>query len=228
MNNFLKKYREGIAILIYAVLVGCVVYFVVMPLKAEITNRRDGLQEEISNKEGKQKKILEIPKIKDQYVTVKNESKDMDVLLKRDDAVILMERLEKLAEETGNEIKIGVLDNDPNGKISAAAKSKVKSDKNKEPAKTIVDQIPTDTDLLEIKISLVGNFNDILKFIDRLANMEYYFDIIGIKIKKNDTKTTVESPLAVPDPFAAKQTGQKAADPNKLIGELDTVFYLKK
>ena len=228
MNNFLKKYREGIAILIYAVLVGCVVYFVVMPLKAEITNRRDGLQEEISNKEGKQKKILEIPKIKDQYVTVKNESKDMDVLLKRDDAVILMERLEKLAEETGNEIKIGVLDNDPNGKISAAAKSKVKSDKNKEPAKTIVDQIPTDTDLLEIKISLVGNFNDIVKFIDRLENMEYYSDIIGIEIKKNDTKTTVESPLAVPDPFAAKQTGQKAADPNKLIGELDTVFYLKK
>jgi hypothetical protein len=228
MNNFLKKYRETIAILVYAALIGSVVYFVVLPLKREITNRRDGLQEEISNKEGKQKKILEIPKIKEQYLTVQSESKDMEVLLKRDDAVILMERLEKLADETGNEIKIGVLDNDPNGKIAAAAKSKAKTDKNKEPAKTIVDQIPTDTDLLEIKISLIGNFNDIVKFVDRLENMEYYSDIIGIEIKKNDTKTTVESPLAVPDPFAAKQTEQKAADPNKLIGELDTVFYLKK
>jgi hypothetical protein len=228
MNNFLKKYREAIAILVYAALIGSVVYFVVAPLKREITNRRDGLQEEISNKEGKQKKILEIPKIKEQFLTVQSESKDMEVLLKRDDAVILMERLEKLADETGNEIKIGVLDNDSNGKIAAAAKSKAKTDKNKEPAKTIVDQIPTDTDLLEIKISLIGNFNDIVKFIERLENMEYYSDIIGIEIKKNDTKNTVESPLAVPDPFATKQTEQKVADPNKLIGELDTVFYLKK
>lgn len=217
-------------ITIYAVLIGSIVYFFVLPLKAEITNRRDGLQEEISNKEGKQKKILEIPKIKEQFLTVQNESKDMDVLLKRDDAVVLMEKLEKLAEETGNEIKIGVLDNDPNGKIAAAAKSKAKTDKNKakEPAKTIIDQLPTDTDLLEIKISLVGKFNDILKFINRLENMEYYSDIIGIEIKKNEVKNkNAESPLAVPNPFAPRKT-DKVVDPTKLIGELDTVFYLKK
>lgn len=227
MKNFFKKYREIFGVALYVCLIGLIIYFVAKPLYEQIKIRRDQIQEEVANQEGRKKKLIEIPKIKEQYEKVKGQEENLAVLLDKNDAVSLIERLEKLAQNTQNEIRIAVKETDANSREALIARkneAKAKADGDK--TVSIIDGLVS-KDYLQVTITLSGQYNNIVDFMQKLENMQNYSDIISFDIKRDSGN----SGSANVNPFA-NQGGVNQEQPptieNKVVATLETVFYLKK
>jgi F0F1-type ATP synthase membrane subunit b/b' len=246
MKNFLKKWRELLTLIVFFLTAGSFVYFLLMPIYNNIVSRRDQIQEELASQELQEKKLSEIPKIKQQYDWLKNEENKLNVLLKKEDAVVLIEKLEKIAENTNNEIKIEVVENkQPDKKTTAAVATQddvespktntgIKAVKPKEEDKTILGNLPS-KDYLEMKIILTGDYNSILRFLKNLEKMEYYNDVISFQFKlKNDLKIGSSFQSGVTPFSSSVETGSTAdiegsTDTGKKIeANFDTLFYLSK
>jgi len=226
MKNFLNKQREITALLLYVTLIVCLVYFVILPLVGKINSISDQIQQAAMNQESVELHIRQLPKIQKQYQSLQGSGDLSNVLLDENKAVALIEKLEKLAENTNNKIKITVQE-----RIAAPTKKATTKVASLAP-KTLVDDLPS-PDYLKMKIALTGDYNSAVTFIDRLEKFEYYADIIGIQINKYDD--TKESRQALsnsgvfggPQQPAAVDNVPKAGDAgsNALTFSLDIVFY---
>lgn len=218
MNNFFKKQRETITIIAYICIVVVLVYFVILPLLLKIKGVNDQIQEGKMKQEIAGQQLEELPKIQQQYDMLQENEGSVNVLLDKDNAVIIIERLEKLAEDSGNKIEISI-QNSQIQKNSAIATDKTA---------TLINALPS-TDYLQIQILLTGDYNKIVHFVDKLENIEYYSDIIGIKIRQSDPAANT----GVADPFGSSSltNSNKILDkvnPGDLVSTLDVVFYTKK
>ena len=95
MKKFFQKQREIITIFIYGCFIVVLIYFVVLPLIVRVNDTRDQIQEEHIKQDIKKQQISELPKMEEQYNMLQNNEKSVDVLLDKNDAVGLIERLEK-------------------------------------------------------------------------------------------------------------------------------------
>lgn len=230
MRKFFQKQREIITIIVYIGFIAMLIYFVVLPLLSRISGTKDQIQEETIKQEIKQQQISELPKMENQYAILQNNEKLVDVLLDKNDAVALIERLEKLAQDSGNEIVISIQEaiiqkNTPPAK---AVQSKTNTDDE------LVRSLPS-TDYLQMKITLTGNYNAIVKFVELLESFEYYCDIVAIQIKQKEENNKIsdigiKAPVSPFEPNTAKNTEETADsnNENKLEASLDAVFYTKK
>jgi hypothetical protein len=211
------------------------VYFVILPLLSKINGINDQIQQENMKQENVQLHIKELPKVQKQYETLQENGDLSNVLLDSNKAVVLIEMLEKLADETNNKIVITVQDKVPDktpAKKSATTTSTAKG-KSGTPA-TIIDGLPS-TDYLQIAVTLTGDYNSIFRFIDLLEKFEYYSDIIGIQIS-NDASSissgqqTQNAGLfnVVIDPTASPIANNVSENQGGLLtASIDTVFYTK-
>lgn len=213
MEKFLKKQREILAVLLYALLISGLCYMVIRPLLSKINSTMDRIQEEQIRQESSKKHLEELPKIKEEYQMIK----DTDLkkyLLDRGNEVALIEKLEALAAGSGNKISIAVQDQEKNK--AAATKTKKGVEQN------ITADLPSDN-YLQLEIVLNGDFNSIGKFVKSLETFDYYSDIIGMEIKnlKETSKTSSTSPFsdAKPEENGNSITGVEAS--------LNTVFYVR-
>lgn len=214
MENFLKKQREILVIIVYVVFVIGLIYAVIFPLLSRISDSRDKIQEEQLRQESSKKHLDELPKFKEQYGMLK----DVDLqtyLLDKDNAVTLIEKLEALAAQSGNTITITVQDQDASKNVS------VKSKKDQD--KALINDLPNDN-YLQLKILLDGNFNSIGKFVKLLESFEYNCDIVDMDISVKKQNGSASSNL-----FSSN--GEKPEEPKKTNGQLEatlnTVFYAK-
>lgn len=225
MKNFFQKQREFVSIFLFVTLVGGLIYFVMMPLISKINSIRDEIQEESLRQESSRMRLNNLPKVQDQYKRLEESQAAVDVLLDKNNAVVLIEQLEKLAEQSGDKIKISVQDQ-PAEKGTSSAKKRGESEE-----KAITDELPS-KDYLQLKITLDGNFEAIGKFVKELESFQYYSDIIGVEIKKSDGEdesTGQGGDFGYVSPFAINQKKQEAAPKNEdsLEAVLDVVFYTK-
>ncbi|MEI7891214.1 MAG: hypothetical protein WCI36_04595 [bacterium] len=222
MNNFFKKQREVLAILFYAIFVGGLIYFVVLPLLGGINNTVDEIEQENMKQESMKLQIAELPNIQNQYSELEKAGDLKSVLLDKSKAVTLIEKLEKLAESTNNKITISVSD-----VVAPSAPAKKTNAKGAKTEELLVDNLPNG-DYLKMKITLTGNYNAILKFINKLEQFEYYSDIIGIKISKDQVvnkskSSSSDGMFGVAAVSSVDQ--QQIVDNGELTAELDSVFY---
>jgi len=106
------------------------------------------------------------------------ENAQLSTLLPNDDdeKVRLFSFLEKLAKDTGNNsITLSVKSADP----AKAKKGEVKKD--------ISNITPATSDFMNIEITLVGNYDDLVEFVTRLENMQYFSDILSLHTIKTDS-----------------------------------------
>ncbi|MDD5396979.1 MAG: hypothetical protein PHW24_02860 [Candidatus Moranbacteria bacterium] len=230
MKNFLSRQREILAIVIYAGLVVGLVYFLVMPLLARIGDKSNQIQEDSLKQESLRKHLAELPNIEQQYKKLEGNSDAVDILLDKGNAVILIEKLEKLADDTGNKIAISVTPSVAD-QPKASAKDKAKVDES------IVGKLPSQN-YLQMKITLVGEYDSITNFIRLLENFEYYADITSIQLTQNDSadlnaKSVSNGSMSVGSPFGTAAPVVNTSQPievakgNFLKASLDTVFYAK-
>ncbi|EKE18962.1 MAG: hypothetical protein ACD_9C00184G0001 [uncultured bacterium] len=191
-----------------------------------INTIKDQIQEEEMKQEVVRRQISELPKIQSQYETLKTGDLS-DVLLDKEKAVILIEKLEKIAENTGNSIVIKVEE--------SVVETKKTSSKNKPVAEaTIFDDLPS-SDYLRLKITLTGEYDSVVNFIKAIESFEYYCDIVGIQISKNDEESRIYSvntgTIGSMNPFSPREVDviKKIQTPNNsLSASLETVFYIKQ
>jgi len=221
MKNFLNKQREIISLLAYAAIVASLVYLVILPLLVRIEDINNQIQEEAMNQESVRLHIEQLPRIQKQYETVINDVDLTNALLDKEKAVVLIEKLEKMAENTKNEITISVQESAPAKKSSAKVVSPA--------AETLATGLPSQ-DYLQIKINLVGSYNSIVEFVARLEKFEYYSDIIAVQINKEDMSkelnrnTSNVGMFSKPVLVGSEEISKSSAN-DSLSASLDTVFY---
>jgi len=224
MKKIFQKQREIIIILIYIGIIIVLIYFVILPLIGHINNTRDQIQEEHVKQEIKQQQIRELPKMEEQYNILQNNGESTDILLDKNDAVVLIEKLEKLAQNSDNEIAISI-QNTENQKNVPEAKSKTNTNNE------LVDNLPS-ADNLQMKITITGSYNTIAQFINSLESFEYYCDIVAIQIKQKEEDNKVAE-IGTINPFSSKSSinigkSSNLDNKNKEEASLDIVFYTKK
>ena len=241
MKTFFQKRRELVAIAIYVCVLGAIGYFVVRPLLAKIDMRRDQIQEETATQDDQKKQIAELPSIKEQYLSVQSKGDTLNVLLDKNDAVTLIEDIEQLAQNTQNEVKITISQDDPNSRDAIAAQKDADSQKQPgNPNVSIKDALPS-KNYLEMNIAITGQYNNVVNFIEKIENLQYYSDIISFDLKQDDSDTSpvgqssgtipVVSPFSAPDQRAAPAVPAPTPAPatnQKIVATLDVVFYLKQ
>lgn len=224
MKNFFQKQREIMAVLIFGVIIFALVYFVIFPLMGKIDAKKYQIQEAEMKSEIIKQQISELPRIQKQYETLMSDGDLNDVLLDKDMAVTLIEKLEKLAQRTGSDIVISVQEQvDPKKTTTAKAKANAEV--------TILGELPS-AEYLQLKIGITGKYESIVEFVKALEDFEYYCDIIGIQIDKYNEGTTKASPSAITNPFSSSEKNSttkitKNSD-DELVAFLDTVFYAKQ
>lgn len=224
MKKIFKNQRELITIASYVVIVAALVYFVVFQLLWRINSIKDQIQEENLRQEIAEQQMKELPKIEKQYGLLLKNKEMVDILLDKNDAVVLIEKLEKFAEDSGNKITISVQDT-----LEQSTSTRLQSSQNtsSKSASTIIDKLPS-KNYLQMKIGLTGNYNTIINFIRKLESFEYYGDIIGIQIMQNESAGNQPSKA---DPFSLNTAEVKQETENlnqeTLEASLDVVFYTK-
>lgn len=224
MKNFLNKQREFVALFGYVLLIGGLVYLVILPLIGKIDEIADQIQQEDMKQESVQLHIQQLPKIQKQYQALQSSNDLAGVLLDENRAVVLIEKLEKLAETTNNKITITVQE-----KVEAPVKKTTKA--AAQDSKTLMEDLPN-ANYLQMKINLIGGYDAVVDFIDQLEKFEYYADVVAIQIKKYDESTESKQSISNPGMFGgapivtsngAVKLDKQATD--ALAASLDTVFY---
>lgn len=225
MKNFIQKQKELVVISAYIMVIIMLIYFVVVPLVSKINETNDQIQKERINQNMIEQKIAELPKIQQQYNTILEKENIIDVFLDKNEEVGLIEKIEKLAQDTDNKIEISVQSNQPQTKNTD-------NKKKKKVEETLVSKLPS-TDYLQMQIILNGSYNDMLNFIRRLENMENYSDIIKIKIEQTDSNAITNSNFGSANPFVQAPSTDSEDTANSVIEKdlkttMDIVFYTKK
>ncbi|HIP50332.1 MAG TPA: hypothetical protein EYG99_02680 [Candidatus Pacebacteria bacterium] len=104
---------------------------------------------------------------------VKSDSEWLSMFLPDDDdeKVQLFSTLEQLARDTGNEnITLAV--------VSSAPKTKQKKATEK------TDEVKSD--IMTINVALLGSYNDLIYFLEKIENMKYFADVKSLNTSKTD------------------------------------------
>lgn len=229
MKNLLSKQREIVAILLYGLIVAALFYFLIMPLIGSINDRSNQIQEENMKQESTANRLKDLPRIQSQFKMLNEGTGASEILLNKKNQVVLIEKLEKLAESTGNDISFVVMQNKVDQQKTAPKNTKAKVDES------LMGKLPSQ-EFLQIQIILVGKYDSIRNFMRLLGDFEYYNDIVSIQIAMDDDSEAgikrQSSDGVIADPFSVIPTDPISSPQpeavNKLKASLDTVFYSKK
>lgn len=179
-------------------------------LMKEISANNESIKKEIVDHEEREKRLAEAPSLNDQFEAVKSKEGELEVILSRSQIVTLMKRIEKIAEETSNEITVENMEV-RNGELETGTKKK-SAGKNEEGIEELLTSIGDGYVSMEIKLR--GNYNKALNFIEKMENMNYGADIVSLQLstERDDMAKQSTRALLSADPLT-KNTSE--------IGELE-------
>lgn len=221
MKPFLKKYKIAVAIAVFALVISSVFYFAVKPLLKEINSKSTKIQETVAGQESKKERLGELPGLREQFKIVESEEGKMIELFGEDRAVELIEKVEKIAETTGNKIIIEIPgEKDKTGRVKTEASKEESELRAKLPGK----------DYLEMTIKLEGNYNQLLNFLGKLEEAGLYSDVVSLDVAVKQETPVKSSDLGVVSPASGSEASQEQATAGEpvLNSAIDTVFYIKK
>ena len=226
MKKILKTQRELIAAILFFVVIGLLIKIVIVPLIDRISGIKTEIEESNIKQALKKQRLDELPKIRQQYSAITDKNGNLDLLLDKDQAVSAIERMEKLAQDTNNEITISISDSD---------QSKPAAPKGKDAQISLAESLPS-SDYLKFKITLLGNYEGLYKFISSLESLEFYSDIISINIGQpsatgSDSAKTRNGDVL--NPFSSVASSpvvntQPQPNTDALSTSLEVAFYTKK
>lgn len=223
-NNLMIKYKRYFFPLALAVILGLILYFILIPFVKKLEEKSNKIQSRLIDLEIEKDKINELPKIKEQFELVEGNKQKMEkALFSEQDILGLVQEIEKIAGETNNEISISVEDDKNNSK-----KNKVKTEEE-EKSEKITDPFE-EKDYFKMNIDLLGDYNSLIKFMDRLSRVSYYNSIIGFNIAYYEEEEIAKPLINI---NKENEDGQKKEEitvedekrPN-IKSSLEIIFYL--
>lgn len=225
IKNIWRKYKEYILVLIYLAILFALFYFVIGPLIRGIDYNANLIQEKITIQENFKRKLGMISKNEEQIRKIEKDESKMEVFISRDDEIALIEKIEKISEETDNKITIEAVDD----KNIANAKAKVKAkEENKDDLKVNIDN----NDYVKFRITVLGKYNNFVNFVKKIENMEYWSDIVSLKVSYREPD---KNPISQENPDDSnklfdtiREETNIALDERTARSTLDVIFYLDK
>jgi hypothetical protein len=195
MKNFWRKQKQNILILGLPILIFAAVFLLIIPQKEKINKQAEDVQKMIADHEAREKKISELERMRQQYDLIKINDGNMGVLFSSDRVVEVIEKLEKIAQESENIIFIEIEDEAKKTAIKTTEK-----DKNEEILR------PLSEDYIKMNIRLEGSYRNLVEFINKIENADYYADISSVQ-------TTVKKPISA---------GQSSSFINPFTADINT------
>ncbi len=176
MKEILKKYKIILNIIIYLILISAFFLLAIKPTFESIKEYQNKIQKTLLDQESQEKRIAKIPELEKKYEELMKEKERIDFFFTEEKAVDLVDDLENLARQTGNEINIEFQKKEENKTAQVRSEKKSSEEKDK-----ILKNLPLE-DYLKIKIGLRGSFDSLISFLKKIENMRYYSDVISLNI----------------------------------------------
>lgn len=224
MKNFWKKYKEYVFLISLPIVAVVLVIFAVKPLIARLDEKSDKIQEIMLDHDYNQKRLSDLPKLRSQALLVERNEGKLDVFFTESNIVSLVEKIEAIAGETGNQISIEVQEKDDE-------KKKKKKDEEEAGIK-----LPGD-DYFEMTLNVTGNYANLISFINKIENLNYFSDIIALDISKIEayspsSASVASNPFSITESIPAAEDNdedQGESEPENVIySSIDIVYYLGK
>lgn len=221
MKNFIKKHKICITGITYLFILGATYFFVANPLLKKIEEKNNLIQEKIATQENNREKISKLPLFKDQFDKIEADEDKIKIGLTSSNVVNLLEKIEEISGETGNKVKLEIMD-DSTEKEKTTPKSKKSAAKEE---KKIIDKLPIERHIV-INIKLAGGYKNLIEFINKIESAEYYSDIISIKVNKDLLKNSSSNPFESEELENAQKEMREIK--NEIYSDLSVAFYLDK
>lgn len=222
MKDFFKKYKIYIVTGICVVLVGNFFYWGICRLIKDIKFNADEMQRKIIDSEINEKKLAKIPQIQKTSGELVENDKKLTGILKEEDEVDFIKKIDTLAEETKNKIDLKIIDDGQKEKDKVSTKTKNKTEPN--------IKLP-ESNYISLQANLTGNYSSLYNFIKRLESFEYYVNIVSISISVEEDKSVKER--AISNPFVGLSRSNQSsltpvAEPKFVLkSQVNFIVYIK-
>lgn len=211
MKDIWKKHKLLITSLVYLIIIVSLFIFVAGPMISDIKKNSDDIEKGKIDSEINQGRIAKLPEMKDGYAAYEQEKNNLEVVLDQNNSVDFIKKIELLAEETGNKISLSIDDNSDGSRSSKNSKSE-KSDPD-----DIKNGLPSNKYLL-MKLSLEGTYDNFIRFLYKLENMDYYVNVISLNLAKETMEEKSTTTINKDNETIKK---------NILVSELEIAIYTK-
>ncbi|MCK9379178.1 MAG: hypothetical protein M0P97_03495 [Candidatus Moranbacteria bacterium] len=222
MKKFWKKQKQNVFIIGLPLIMVGFVFFLIIPQMKEIDLQINETQKVIANHDAREKKIAEIEKMRQQYALIDENKGNVGVLFSPDKIVEVIEKIEKMAEETDNEIAIEI--DDKKNDVSVKKTEKSKSDKILQPALE---------NYITVRIRLTGSYRNLVNFVNKVENFDYYADIFSIQITTEEPANISQINSRI-NPFVGGESSENKSEVKKITNDqgeriifsnLELLFY---
>lgn len=221
MKYFWKKYKTCLVLSIYLFSMGAIFFFAGRPMILKIEEKNNKIQEKITDQENKKEKLSNLPAIRKQFEMINDQEDKTGLSLAGENVVDLVEKVEKISEETDNKIEIELFEDKEDAKSADKQKKTAKKEE-----KRLTESLPGEN-YIRMKISLIGEYDGFINFLRKLENMEYYSDVVSFKLSvaKEDIFSKTDNP------FEDDISGESriVVEEGKMISsEIEAFFYTEK
>lgn len=210
MKDFLKKNKIAATLIAYMALVLVFMYFLAMPSIVAISDKAQMIQQQEIDRKLNEERTVSLPSMEEGYARFKDNEGRLGIIMDSSKEVDFIKELEVLAEETENRIEF---------RVQEGVDKKVSS-KKKEGEADIKSKL-TYTNYLSMQIALEGDYDSLLKFMNKLENLHNYVNIMSVSSEKNEIKEVKQNA----GPFSADSTTKE--DGREVLNTiLDVVVYM--
>lgn len=234
MAYFWKKYKFWLIIAILALFAAALFFLAISPLIRKTRAVADLIQEKIIDSQVSQSRISKIPEMKDAQNLIQEKEASFKVILDENNEVDFIKKLEAMADETGNKIELKITDNPAAAKTGAQPQAPIRpeaANNKKIDPDDIMANLPYDKYIV-VQINLEGNYPQLLNFVHKLENMDYYVNVISISAKKSareqKSQTAGTENYSLFGNSAGSGAPKIAAEKEIIKSTLSAVVYLKK
>ena len=221
MKNFYKKYKVQVILAGYILFLGVFIYGGIFTMIKNIQGRADEIQKKIIDNEIDKKNLAKIPQLMSDYEIFSAGRSNLNVILKKELEIEFIQSLENLARETGNEISLKLIEEENSSVKDSQAKTKAK-EKDKLDIKS---NLPYEK-YITIQLELKGKYPQLMGFLEKIENMEYYANVVAFDLKKEEKsgETKTSNPFVSSGSVAASEE----TPPEEILKSLiDLVVYIK-
>lgn len=221
MKNFYKKYKVQVILAGYILFLGVFIYGGIFTMIKNIQGRADEIQKKIIDNEIDKKNLAKIPQLMSDYEIFSAGRSNLNVILKKESEIEFIQSLENLAIETGNEISLKLIEEENSPVKDSQAKTKAK-EKDKLDIKS---NLPYEK-YITIQLELKGKYPQLMGFLEKIENMEYYVNVVAFDLKKEEKsgETKTSNPFVSSGSVAAPEE----TPPEEILKSLiDLVVYIK-
>ncbi len=167
-------------LLVMCAAIGLVMFFVIIPSINKVYSSKDEFEEDKLHFESIKQDAAKAKSYSDLLVNIKdNEDLLENALIKSGAEVMFIERIEAIGGEAGNDVEIKYQTADPKrAKVSAIGQDKKAIEEQKR-------QEQLEKSRINLLVTTKGNYRSFLKFIYKLENLPYVFQIESVVIDKS-------------------------------------------